>query len=286
MSSDSKWEGSVQQLIELLLRIQELSFAMMEHEAAESKGSIKEIQETLERLSREVPVEWMRVVRRLQGGGQPAIVPAADGFCSYCRIQVPTQVYQEVRRASRIHQCPCCARILYVPHEGGFHLLAGSSRMGKGGIARFSSKDLIVPNLSGRSREEALEELVGQMERAGWIQDAERVLRAAIERENLVTTAMDHGLAFPHVRGVEGGGLVMSVGLSKKGVRFAPQARRLTRIIFFSVIPQAASSLYLKIVAGLVGVLKEKEARERLLASKDAEEAWRVLVEITEQVLE
>lgn len=286
MSSGPNGNRGVQHLLDILLRIQELSFAMMEHEAAESKGSMKEIQESLEMLCREVPGEWIRVMKRLQGGGQPAIVPAADGFCSFCRIQVPTQVYQEVRRGSKIHQCPCCARILYVPREGGFHLAKGSPRMGKGGIARFSSEELVVPNVSGRSREEVLEQLVSRMHRGGWIQEPERVLRAAVERENLVTTAMDYGLAFPHVRGVEGGGLVMAVGLSKRGVRFAPQGRRLTKIIFFSVIPQAASSLYLKIVAGLVAVLREKEAREKLFGCRDAGEAWKALVEITEQVLE
>lgn len=276
----------VRRLIQMLLMIQELSFALMEHEAAESKASSQEIRDSLERLSREIPAEWLKVVHRLQGGGQPAVVPASDGFCSYCRIQVPTQLFQEVVRGSRIHQCPCCARILYVPEGGGFHLGTSMPRTARGGLARFSSKDLVVPSLSGRTRDEVLEELVGKMSEAGWLTEPRRVLKAAIEREELVSTAVDYGLAFPHVRGVEGGGLVFALGLSRKGVRFAPGSKKLSRIFFFSVIPQAASPLYLRIVAGLVKTLREKEARQKLLGCKDSNSAWETLLELTSPVME
>lgn len=285
MISRSQWQGSIQELLQMLLRLQELSFALMEHKAAESRSGQREIQDSLEQLANEVPREWLRVVERLQSGGQPAVVPAMDGFCSYCRIQVPTQMFQEVRRGSRIHQCPCCARILYVPEGGGLHLGEGPTRMGRGGVARFSNRELVLPNLSGQSRDQVLGEMVERLASLGWVAEPEEILRAAIEREELVTTALEHGLAFPHVRGVEGGGLVLAMGLSRKGVRFAPEGRRLTRIVFFSVIPQAASTLYLGIVGGLVKALRTEEARKRLLACKEPQAAWETLLELTSSTL-
>lgn len=281
MIQGSGGEGSLRELLRMLLRVQELSFALMEHREAQSKSGQREIQDSLEQLGKEVPRQWMHVVERLQSGGQPAIVPAMDGFCSYCRIQVPTQILQEVMRGSRIHQCPCCARILYVPESGGLHLGDGTTRMGRGGLARFCNSDLIIPALRGKTRDEVLEELVDLLGSHGWVNEPPQVLRVAIEREELVSTAIEHALAFPHVRGVEGGGLVMAMGLSPKGVRFAPEARRLTRIVFFSVIPQAASTMYLKIVGGLVRALREPQARSRLLSCKEPQGAWETLLDLT-----
>jgi mannitol/fructose-specific phosphotransferase system IIA component (Ntr-type) len=128
---------------------------------------------------------------------------------------------------------------------------------------------------------EVLEEIVDRLASSGWIAQPQEILRAAIQREELVSTALEHGLAFPHVRGVEGGGLVVAVGLSRKGVHFCPQERRLTRILFFSVIPQAASTLYLKIVGGLVRALRTDEARKKLLSCQESSEAWEVLLHLS-----
>ena len=285
MTSVPGEKDSVQGLLSALLRIQELGFALLEHEAAESQSGQKEIREAMQELAKGVPREWLRVLERLQSTGQPAVVPAMDGFCSYCRIQVPTQMFQEVMRSSRIHQCPCCARILYVPESGGLHLGEATPRMGQGGIARFSNAQLVLPNLSARSRDQVLQELVERLASLGWVAEPEEILKAAIEREELVTTALDHGLAFPHVRGVEGGGLVVAAGLSRKGVRFSPDGRRLTRILFFSVIPQAASTLYLRIVGGVVKALRADEARKKLLSCSDSQTAWEVLLELTRSTL-
>ncbi len=281
MSKSPEGKDSVQELLVSLLRIQELGFALMEHDAAESQKGKEEIRKAREELAAGIPLQWLRVMERLQNTGQPAIVPATDGFCSYCRIQVPTRMFQEVLRNSRIHQCPCCARILYVPEGGGLHLKESAPRIGAGGFARFSNPQLVLPNLSGRTMPEVLEEIVERLASLGWIPEPRQILRAAIQREELVTTALEHGLAFPHVRGVEGGGLVVAVGLSRKGVHFSKGERRLTRILFFSVIPQAASTLYLKIVGGLVKALRTEEARKALLSCQDSSKAWEVLLQLS-----
>lgn len=281
MARPKERKDSVQELLGTLLRIQELGFALMEHDAAESQKGKEEIRKVKEELASGVPAEWLRVLERLQSTGQPAVVPAADGFCSYCRIQVPTRMFQEVMSNSRIHQCPCCARILYAPEGGGLHLKDSTPKAGVGGFARFSNPQLVLPNLLARTMPEVLKEMVERLSSMGWIAEPQEILQAAIRREELVTTALEHGLAFPHVRGVEGGGLVVAVGLSRKGVHFSAAQRRLTRILFFSVIPQAASTLYLKMVGGLVKALRTDEARKTLLSCQDSSKAWEVLLQLS-----
>ena len=96
---------------------------------------------------------------------------------------------------------------------------------------------------------------------------------------------MDHGLAFPHVRGVEGGGLTMALGISHKGIRANPSERTLTHIVFFIVIPTAASVFYLRLLAGIVQTFSKKNEREKLLEAKTPEELWAALVKATRNTI-
>jgi len=87
------------------------------------------------------------------------------------------------------------------------------------------------------------------------------------------------------VRGVEGGGLTLALGIHKKGVHFGGPGRTLTRIFFFVVIPTAASAFYLKLISGLAQTFRENEAREALLATDDPAALWTVLVKQTRQTV-
>ena len=96
-----------------------------------------------------------------------------------------------------------------------------------------------------------------------------------------MSTAVDHGIAFPHARGVEGGGLTLAVGLSAKGIRFSPESRALSRIIFFVSIPTAASAFYLKLLSGLTKTFEKTAHREKLQAAETPEELWKALKSTT-----
>ena len=58
------------------------------------------------------------------------------------------------------------------------------------------------------------------MGEGGFVEDTATVTELALRRRAIVSTAVEHGLAFPHVRDVEGGGLTFAVGLKEKGLDF------------------------------------------------------------------
>ncbi len=118
-----------------------------------------------------------------------------------------------------------------------------------------------------------------------FLDKADKLIEEALRREALVSTAVDHGLAFPHVRGVEGGGLTLALGISQKGIQFEGPKDQLTRIIFFMVIPTAASAFYLKLIAGLAETFMKPEARKSLMAEKDPEQLWKVLGRVTKSTI-
>ena len=69
-----------------------------------------------------------------------------------------------------------------------------------------------------------------------------------------------------------------SIGLSKKGIKFGNPSGRLTRVVFFVVIPTAASAFYLKLLSGLTRAFRDKEAREKLLDAESAKDVWKSVV--------
>ena len=93
----------------------------------------------------------------------------------------------------------------------------------------------MVPKLAATTREEVIGELAKALGEGGFVEDAATVTELALRREVIVSTAVEHGLAFPHVRDVEGGGLTFAVGLKEKGIEFGATGDHLSKIFFFIV---------------------------------------------------
>ncbi len=143
----------------------------------------------------------------------------------------------------------------------------------------------MLPLIVAEQRDDAISELIELMATKGFVENPESLLAATLRRESIMSTALEHGLAFPHVRGVEGAGLTFSLGLKKKGLRFETSKGQLTRIIFFIVIPSAASVFYLQLISGLIETFREEKARRKLLACKTSEEMWTTLSTLTQKTI-
>lgn len=234
-------------------------------------------------LNGEVKVNFDRLLKK----DRIVIVPVADGVCSACGMRLPISLVQAVRIGRDVHNCPNCARLLYYPEVAAKRLAKAPRRTDpkKVGISRFTSHTLMIPKLESTDRDGAIRELAYKMESEGFVDKAETLVDEALRREALVSTAVSHGLAFPHVRGVEGGGLTLALGVSPKGIKFGDDAKSLTKIIFFMVIPTAASAFYLKLLAGLAETFVKPDARKAITAEKDPEKLWKALTKVTRSTI-
>jgi len=82
-----------------------------------------------------------------------------------------------------------------------------------------------------------------------------------------------------------GGGLTFAVGMKRGGLPFGAPDKVKTKLLFFTVIPTAASQFYLKLLSGLTQVFRDAKARNALLACKTADEMWETLDDLTAGVL-
>ena len=274
---------SNRKLINQLIQLQELIVARMQKKAAMPTAPLDALDQSIALLGADLPQPVKTHLNRLLKRHPEAVVPIVDGNCTGCGMRQTKSMVNDVLKAEALHRCPDCTRYLYFPSEvvAREHSSRVYGEKTPKGIARFSAPSLMVLPLEGDTPEEVLDQLCGRMADEGFVEDAGQLRELAMQREAIVSTAVDSGMAFPHVRGVEGGGLALAVGVHKKGIHFGGPGRTLTRIFFLAVIPTATSAFYLKLISGLSQTFREKEARDLLLAAENESELWKTLVRQT-----
>jgi mannitol/fructose-specific phosphotransferase system IIA component (Ntr-type) len=203
---------------------------------------------------------------------------------------VPVALVHAVKLGEELQTCPHCGRFLYLPETLAKQPKKNVSHIDDDrpmpvGIARFSSAQLMAPKLAATTRKEAISELAQTLATNGYIENADTVTELALRREAVIGTAVEHGLAFPHVRDVEGGGLTLALGLKEKSLDFEAPDGKLTKIIFLIVIPSPATAFYLRLLAGLVKTFSETEARKALLECETPAQVWKSLTKLTRQTI-
>lgn len=226
----------------------------------------------------------VKVVRdRLYKKDHIVMAPMNDGSCSVCGMKLAIAVVQAVKLCRTLVTCPSCARILYDPDGAKWvgERPKRSSGEHKSGVARFSAPELMVPELKATTPEAAIAELAGTLQQGHFVDDAAKLVEAAMARENTVPTGVGNGLAFPHVRGVEGGGLSLAFGTSRKGIKWGGADAKPVHFVFFSTIPTAVSMFYLRLLAGLTESFLKEPNRKAALEAKDPQTLWKALAKAT-----
>jgi PTS system nitrogen regulatory IIA component len=270
-----------------LIQLQELSLIRAEQKAHRHGHRLDELDASITDLTSQLSSDVQSLLVRMQKRDSIIIVPMTNGACTACGMRLPTSHAQQVKVSDQLQVCPICTRLLYF--EEGLPRNVGKaqrrSEPRKVGIARFSSPGLMIPRLKATTRDEAIRELATKMQEEGFVDDAGKLVDSALKREAIVSTALDHSMAFPHVRGVEGGGLTLGLGVSAKGIKFDGHDKGPTKIVFFMVIPTAASAFYLKLLAGLAETFSDADARKALSAEETPEKMWKALIKLTKKTI-
>ncbi len=103
------------------------------------------------------------------------------------------------------------------------------------------------------------------------------VLEQIVSREALESTALGHGIAFPHARVSGLDDLVCAVGVSRKGIDFRSVDEGKVHLLFMMLYPPNKQSAYLNFVAGVVRALHGSDRADELRTAGDASRMLAVL---------
>ena len=145
------------------------------------------------------------------------------------------------------------------------------------------NEDLIKPDLSATSKEEALTELASLIATKEGL-DEEKIVGVLREREKLGSTGIGDGIAIPHgkLKGLKK--LVASFGRSKKGIDFQSIDGKPTHLFFLLMAPENTAGVHLKALARISRLLKDKKFRELLLDARNTEGIFQALKDQDEKL--
>lgn len=122
-------------------------------------------------------------------------------------------------------------------------------------------------------RNDALEELVKVLDRAGKLQDRDAFFQAILEREKIVSTGIGMGVAIPHAKLVGYEDFYIAIGIQqKRGIEWNALDGQPVRLIFMIGGPEDKQTEYLRILSRLTLAVKDEERRKKLLKAKTAQE--------------
>ena len=266
--------------INILRQLQELVLTRDEHHQTGDGSHLDALNDSIDALQQKLEPQVRGVYDRLYKKSHIVMAAMSNGCCAGCGMQVPIAQAQQVKLAQHLVTCSSCGRMLFEAEGDSARNVAekGDRDDVKTGISRFSAESLMVADLGACSREDAIAKLAAAMEENHFISNADSLVSSALERESVLSTAMGEGLAFPHVRGVEGGALTLAMGVSKEGIDWDGAK---VHLVFLSAIPVAVSAFYLRMMAGLAQAFNKPANREAAFAANSQSALWKALVRAT-----
>lgn len=266
--------------INTLRQLQELVLTRDEHHQTGDGSHLDALNESIDSLQQKLEPQVKGVYDRLYKKSHIVMAAMSNGCCAACGMQVPIAQSQQVKLAQHLVTCSSCGRILFESDGDAARNVAekGDRDEIKTGISRFSAEELMIADLGACSREDAIGKLANAMEANHFISNADSLVSAAMDREGVLSTAMGEGLAFPHVRGVEGGALTLAMGVSKEGIDWDGTK---VHLVFLSAIPVAVSAFYLRMMSGLAQAFNKPANREAALGATTSAALWKALAKAT-----
>lgn len=146
-------------------------------------------------------------------------------------------------------------------------------------IASFLDRADVTTGVPVASKQEVLSTLVDLMSQNHTELDGRVLLEVLMKREELRSTGIEKGVAFPHGRIPGLTKLRACFGRCKQGVDFDSFDGAPTHFFFTLLIPEEDDGVHLRALARLNRLFQDRDFRERLLRASNADAVFEVILE-------
>ena len=129
----------------------------------------------------------------------------------------------------------------------------------------------IILDLQPGPKVEVLRELTARLAELGEIDDGPAVADALIEREEMITTGVKEGFAFPHAFTPHVDSLKLTIGVVRGGTDYQSLDARPVEFILLLLGPPSRQDLHLQVLARLSRIATESGMLEALREAETAE---------------
>jgi mannitol/fructose-specific phosphotransferase system IIA component (Ntr-type) len=135
----------------------------------------------------------------------------------------------------------------------------------------------IVTDVKGRDSLSVIRELGTLLAKKSRVKRTEDLITALVERENLSSTAIGHGIALPHAKTDVIEKLSACVGISKSGIDF--KSGDPVKLVFLIAGPNEAVEEHVQLLAVISRLCTDGSFRKRLSEAGSSAEAYQLIKE-------
>jgi len=144
-------------------------------------------------------------------------------------------------------------------------------------ISDFLNESLITVSLNHTDKTGIIEELLDLAVESGKIVNRSDALKAVLDREALMSTGLEKGIAIPHAKSSTAKEICMSLGVSKMGIDFDSADGKPSHLIFFLLAPEAAAGQNVQMLAQIARLTGDPSFCEALESAQSAAEAYEII---------
>jgi fructose-specific phosphotransferase system IIA component len=150
------------------------------------------------------------------------------------------------------------------------------------GQATMDIKHVIDPScicldIAGDTKEAVITQLIDVLAAPQKLKNRDQCLQAVLDRENAMSTGMQHGIALPHGKtaGVET--MAVAVGIKKEGLEFQSIDGQPSTIFILIVSPLHTTGPHIRFLATISAILNNEDIRKKVLNCTTPDEVCSVL---------
>ena len=144
-------------------------------------------------------------------------------------------------------------------------------------MSDFLDPRAVVSDLKATNKKEVLEELCTALVSLHPTLDRDGMVGILLDRERLGSTGVGEGVAIPHGKMGDLGGLIACFGRSANGVAFEAVDDEPVSLFFLLFAPENSAGVHLKALAKISRLLKRPSVREELLQAGSKEDVYAIL---------
>ncbi|MEW9668910.1 fructose-specific PTS transporter subunit EIIC [Ammoniphilus sp. 3BR4] len=139
-------------------------------------------------------------------------------------------------------------------------------------ITDLLKEDTMILPLSAKTKEDVLDELIQQLQKAGRLTDAAKMKEAIWARESQSSTGIGEGIAIPHAKTAAVKIPSIAFGYSKEGIDFNSLDGQKAHLFFMIAATEDANQAHLQTLARLSQLLMDESLREQLMNASSKKE--------------
>ena len=144
--------------------------------------------------------------------------------------------------------------------------------------ARYLNHSNIILNLTGKTHDEVIAELVGAISREG-NGDRGKLSKSIHTVKDVKNTAVGRGVSIPHGRTDATPHLRIAFGRSKRGVHWESPDGHLVQMVWLIVNPPRQADEYLNVLSQITKISRRRDCREAIMLAKNKAEIIRIVKE-------